>query len=670
MKFTHLHVHTWYSTLDGFCNIKELVKTVKDMGMDSLAITDHRNLYGLIDFTLACQEVGIKPIYGVEIEETEDRTIHSYNEMKDKGYDKYHLVLLAMNAEGYQNIVDIVSDAATVGKFGGIERTDATVYDNKGKGIVAMSACLGGRIQQLLLNGNYDLAKKHALRFNSIFEKFYLELQYNGMTDQQLVNAMLVRLSKDTGIPLVLTKDVHYIKPGDADIHDTILCIQTGKNKSEEKRFRFDGQDYYLASPKEMYEWAINNDIPIEAIENTNIISDMCNFQLPLGRRLLPRFQVPDGHTSESYLKDLCLEGLIKYSSSRPIDFNMYLERLDMELDVICSKGYADYFLITWDIIKFARDQGIPVGPGRGSAAGCMVSLMLDIVRLDPIEWDFLFERFLNSERESLPDVDSDLCYYRRDEVIAYIQERYGSDRVAQVITFTKLGIKSGIRDIMRVLGYSIKESDALSSLVPDKMPDQSEVELAKLLDIANNPEAYGSKFGGKLDKLSKACKEFAYGLSKYPDVHKVLERAEGLVRGVSFHAAGIVITPGPITNYLPICNGTAKAQLPVVQWDKDMLEQVGALKMDILALKTMTVIDQTCKSAGIDINILDDAKYDPLVYQHLRDGDTFGVFQLGSSGITYMTKQIAPVEFNDIIDIVALNTMGAVKAGYMLERA
>lgn len=661
--FTHLHVHTWYSTLDGFCNPKELAQTVKNMGMHSVAITDHRNLYGLIDFTVACKEIGIKAIVGCEIEETEDRTVHSRKQMEELGYDNYHLVLLAMNDVGYQNMVEIVSDAATIGKFDGTERTDKSVYTDKGKGLIALSACLGGRIQQLLMKGQYDSAKEVALRFDEVFDKFYLELQYNDIPEQQLVNTLLIRMSKETGIPLVLTKDVHYILPEDADIHDTVLCIQTGKNKDDPKRFKFTGTEYYLASPEQMHDWASKNNIPIEALENTNIIANACNFVLTLNHRLLPEFEVPFGHTTETYLRQLCTEGLIRYASKKPIDFNKYLDRLEMELDVICSKGYASYFLITWDIINYARKNKIPVGPGRGSAAGCLISLLLDITRLDPIEWDFLFERFLNVDRESLPDIDSDVCYNRRNEITDYIQQRYGSDKVAQVITFTKLGVKSGLRDIMRTLGYPLKEVDILSKLVPDKMPDQSEVTLEKLLDIVNNPDTYADKFKNKFDKFVRTCREFVRALDKYPAVRKVLERAEGLVRGVSFHAAGIVITPTEITNHLPICRGTARAQLPVSQWDKDMLEMFGAIKMDILALKTLSVIDQACTWAGIDLDVLDDAKYDPFVYQNLRDGNTFGVFQLGSSGITHLLREVRPTEFNDIIDVVALYRPGPLDA-------
>lgn len=664
MDFTHLHVHSRYSILDGLCDIDELVKTAVVHGQKAIALSDHRNLYGVIDFIKACKKHGIKAIIGAEVEETEDRTIHTREGMKTNGYRNNHLILLAKNEIGYQNLVKIISDAATIGAFDSKERTDLNFIkqNNLGKGLICLTACLGGRVARLIMAGKTTAAEDFIAELKEIFDEVYLELQSNTTLDQATVNWVLQQIAVNTNTPIVATKDVHYILQSDADIHDTMICMQTKQLKSDPARFRFSGgPDYYLASTKEMIDWVTAEKIPIEAIENTQKIVDQCNVTLKLNQRLMPSFDVPPKFTLVSYLRRLCFDNLIEYSDIKTIDIQEYLDRLEYELSVICSKGFAGYFLILQDIIEFCKKVGILTGPGRGSAAGALTAFLLGITQLDPIEHGLLFARFLNPERNSFPDIDVDFQDTRRGEVVEYIRTKYGDDRVAQIITFGTLGVKSGVKDIMKALGYSYDEAERVTKMVPDKMPDQSEVTLKKILAIANDPDNY--PYDKKKDEMVRQTTEFRDTITNLPNVLPTLQRLEGVVRSVGIHAAGVIVTPGPVTDYVPVTKGGAKAVLKVAQWDLEQQEEVGTLKLDVLGLKFLSIIAETKRFAGLvqDLNRL--SLDDKNVYNDLKNGYTFGIFQLSSPGITHMIKQIKPYQFSDLVDIVSAYRPGPLEA-------
>ena len=632
MAFTHLHVHTEYSLLDGSSKIRELTARAKELGMDSLAITDHGVMYGVIDFYKAARENGIKPIIGCEVYVAPGSRFDRENVSGEDRY--YHLILLAENNTGYQNLMKIVSKGFVDG-FYYKPRVDYEVLTTYHEGIIALSACLAGEVQRNLERGLYEDAKKSALRYEEIFGKgnFFLELQDHGIPAQKLVNQGLMRLSKELSIELVATNDSHYIYADDAQAHDILLCIQTGKKVTDENRMRYEGGQYYLKSEEEMrslFPYAP------QAIENTAKIAARCNVEIEFGVTKLPQFQVPEGETSWSYLNRLCMEGLKR---RYPDDDGTLKARLDYELDVIHTMGYVDYFLIVWDFIHFARSQGIPVGPGRGSAAGSIVSYCLEITNIDPIRYDLLFERFLNPERVSMPDIDIDFCFERRQEVIDYVVRKYGKDQVVQIVTFGTLAAKGVIRDVGRVLDMPYAQCDAIAKMVPNDLGMTLDRALKESPDLRN---AYNS------DSQVK----YLIDMSK---------RLEGLPRHTSMHAAGVVISRTSVDEYVPLsraADGTITTQFTMTT-----LEELGLLKMDFLGLRSLTVISnavrQVEKNHGIHLD-MDHIDYnDKQVLDSIGTGKTEGIFQLESSGMKAFMKELKPENLEDIIAGISLYRPG-----------
>jgi DNA polymerase-3 subunit alpha len=630
MSFVHLHVHTEYSLLDGSSRIKDIVKKAKEYGMPSLAITDHGAMFGVIDFYKACREVGIKPILGCEV-------YVAPRKMTDKvaGIDNeyYHLVLIAENNEGYKNLMKIVSKAALEG-FYYKPRVDKELLKKYSKGIIALSACLAGEVQDLLLKGRYEDAKRIALELEDIFGRgnFYLELQDHGIEEQRTVNEKLIDLSKETGIPLVATNDVHYVNKEDAVAHEILLCIQTGKTIDDEDRMKFPTDEFYLKSPEEMKRLF---DFVPEAIENTIKISERCNVELEFNKPKLPKFDVPDGKEANVYLRELCFNGLYeryKEPSKEVID------RLNYELEVIEKMGYVDYFLIVWDFIRFARENNIMVGPGRGSAAGSIVAYTLGITKIDPIKYNLLFERFLNPERVSMPDIDSDFCYERRQEVIDYVFKKYGEDRVSQIITFGTMAARAVIRDVGRALNYSYAEVDTIAKMIP--------MELGMTIDRALelNPELKGEYENNE----------------RIRHLIDIARSLEGLPRHSSTHAAGVVISSAPLVEYVPL---TKNEDTITTQFPMTILEELGLLKMDFLGLRTLTVlrdaVDLVYKNKGIKVDLDSIDFEDQSVYEMISQGKTEGVFQLESSGMTNFMKELKPSSLEDIIAGISLYRPG-----------
>lgn len=657
MSYVSIHTHSSYSTLDGLARIEDLVARAKEFGIPALAITDHRNTSAHLKFYRACKEAGIKPILGCEINETEDRTIHSRKERQEKGFDDYHLVLLARNREGLKNLYEIVSDASTIGYFDKTEQTDLTVLAERGRGIVATSACLAGRIPRLILAGKLDEARRWVGIFREVFDEFYLEVQPNSTPEQAAVNRVLVELSRSTGAPLVLGVDAHYLTPADAWAHDVLLCIQTGKKLSDENRLRFaGGPEYYLWSPQEVEAWVTRTGIPREAVDNTLRIAEMCEVELDLGTPKLPTFRPPGSLTPEEYLSSLCWQELDRRFGDRA-EYETYAARLRTELDVIIPKGFASYFLILKDILDYCRRQGIPRGGGRGSAAGSLVAYLLGITTVDPIPNGLLFERFLNPDRVTLPDIDVDLCHERRDEVIAYVRNTY--THVAQIATYVTLHPKSAVRDICRVLGLSYQLADELSSLVPDKMPDQSEVTLAKFFLPLEDEEQARARWGKEeAERLKDKATKFREKAGEHKDLLPALEKLEGVVRAVGVHAGGVLITPTEITDY---CSLVASPSRAVCALDMDDVDAYGLLKLDLLGLKTVTAVYNTAAKVGVDIdNIPLD---DPAVYRLYCEGRTHGIFQVSGGGITRFTREVEPRKFSDLVDILALYRPGPLDA-------
>ncbi len=633
MAFTHLHVHTEYSLLDGSGKIKELLPRAKELGMDSLAITDHGVMYGVIDFYKKAREAGIKPILGCEIYVAPGSR---FDREVSKGDDRYHhLVLLAENNEGYKNLMKIVTRGFTEGYYYR-PRVDYEILEKYHEGIIALSACLAGEIPGKLLKNDEEGARASALRLQSIFGEgnFFLELQDHGIREQTLVNTGLIRMSKETGIPLVATNDVHYIMAEDDVPHDLLLCIQTGKLVTDEDRMRYEGGQYYLKSEEEMRR--IFPYAP-EALDNTHKIAERCNVEIEFGKQKVPRYDVPEGYDAESYLRSLCMEGLKKRYGDNPSA--LLTERMDYELSTIRDMGYVDYFLIVWDFIHFAKSRGIAVGPGRGSAAGSLVSYCLEITDIDPIRYQLIFERFLNPERVSMPDIDVDFCYERRQEVIDYVYDKYGKDKVVQIITFGTMAARMAVRDVGRVLNIPYNQVDRVAKMIPMELGITIEKALKTNPDLI---AAYRSDEGVK-------------------NLIDMSMRLEGLPRHTSIHAAGVVIGSEPLDEFVPLSRGADN--VITTQFTMTTIEELGLLKMDFLGLRTLTVIQDAVRmirrKAGEDFDIGNISFDDPRVYEMIGQGKTEGVFQLESAGMKQFMKELKPENIEDIIAGISLYRPG-----------
>ena len=631
MNFAHLHVHTEYSLLDGSNKIKEYVERVKELGMNSAAITDHGVMYGVIDFYRAARAAGIKPILGCEVyvapNSRFDREISG-------GEDRYyHLVLLAENNTGYANLMKIVSKGFVEGYYYK-PRVDKQILREYSEGIIALSACLAGEVQRYLTKGLYEEAKKAALEYRDIFgeENYFLELQDHGIPEQALVNQRLLQMSEELGIDLVVTNDVHYTYAEDAKPHDILLCIQTGKKLSDENRMRYEGGQYYVKSPEEMarlFPYAL------QALDNTQRIADRCNVEIEFGVTKLPKYEVPDGMTSWEYLNKLCFEGLRKRYGEPGQELK---DRLTYELNTIHNMGYVDYFLIVWDFINYAKTHGIAVGPGRGSAAGSIVSYCLEITNIDPIRYQLLFERFLNPERVTMPDIDVDFCYERRQEVIDYVVRKYGKDRVVQIVTFGTLAARGVIRDVGRVMDLSYAFVDSIAKMIPQEL----NITIDKALKM--NPE---------LRKTYESDEQVKYLI----DMSK---RLEGLPRHSSMHAAGVVISQKSVDEYVPLSRASEGSI--TTQFTMTTLEELGLLKMDFLGLRTLTVIQNAVEMAkkrtpDFDIETID--YDDKAVLDYIGTGKTDGIFQIESAGMKSFMKELKPHSLEDIIAGISLYRPG-----------
>jgi len=625
-------VHTEYSLLDGSNKIKEYVARVKELGMDSAAITDHGVMYGVIDFYRAAREAGINPILGCEVYVAPGSR---FDKDTGTGEDRYyHLVLLAENNKGYSNLMKIVSKGFVEG-FYYKPRVDMELLREYHEGIIALSACLAGEVSRYLTRGMYEDAKAAALRYQDIFGKgnFFLELQDHGISEQQEVNRQLLRMHQETGIELVATNDVHYTTAEDAEPHDILLCLQTGKKLADEDRMRYEGGQYYVKSPEEMerlFPYAL------EALENTHKIAERCHVEIEFGVTKLPKYDVPEGYTSWEYLNKLCFDGLSE--RYHPVTQELK-DRLEYELSTIKNMGYVDYFLIVWDFIKYARDNDIMVGPGRGSAAGSLVAYTLGITQLDPIRYDLLFERFLNPERVSMPDIDVDFCFERRQEVIDYVVRKYGKDRVVQIVTFGTLAARGVIRDVGRVLDMPYAQVDVIAKMIPQEL----NITIDKALDM--NPE------------LKKAYEE-------QEEIHYLIDmakRLEGLPRHTSMHAAGVVISQKDVDEYVPL----SKAQDGSIttQFTMTTLEELGLLKMDFLGLRTLTVIQDAVglveKDTGVSLDMQKIDYNDKKVLDSLGTGHSEGVFQLESGGMKNFMKELKPQSLEDVIAGISLYRPG-----------
>ena len=630
VNFIHLHTHTEYSLLDGAGRITDLLDRCKELGMDSLAITDHGVMYGVVDFYKEAKARGIKPIIGCEVY-IAPRSMTDKQSHTDSNYA--HLVLLAENQKGYLNLIKLVSMGFIDG-FYYKPRIDYEALSKNSEGLIGLSACLAGDIPRMLLSNQSNNAAKLALNLEEILGKgnFFLELQDHGIEDQTRVNGLIAKLGRDTGIPLVATNDVHYVRSEDAQAHDVLVCIQTGKTVDDEDRMRFESQEFYLKSPKEMQELFASYP---DAIENTVKIAKRCNVDFDFDSIHLPQYDVPEGYTPSEYLRHLCSEGV--RSKYNPVTDEVQ-ERLEYELNTIEQMGYVDYFLIVWDFIKFARDHGIMVGPGRGSAAGSLVAYALNITQIDPLKYNLLFERFLNPERISMPDIDIDFCFERRQEVIDYVVRKYGDDRVAQIITFGTMAARAAIRDVGRALNLPYADVDRIAKAIP--------FELGMTIDRA-------LEVSGELRELYN--NEAA--VKKLIDTSRSLE---GLPRHASTHAAGVVISKDPITWHVPLQKND---DIITTQFSMGVLEQLGLLKMDFLGLRTLTVIRDAIElirlNKDIDIDIHNISLEEPEVYRMLSQADTDGVFQLESAGMRQFLKELKPDNFEDIIAGISLYRPG-----------
>ena len=629
MSFVHLHVHTEYSLLDGACRIGGMMERVKELGQSAIAITDHGVMYGCIDFYKAAKAAGIKPIIGCEVyvarRRMEDR-VHGIDN------DPYHLVLLCENRKGYENLCMLVSEAFTRG-FYGKPRVDLELLKQYHAGLIATSACLAGGVAQYLVEEDYDSAKKYALQMADIFgpEHFYLELQDHGIQEQTVVNQGVLRLSRETGLPLIVSNDAHYLRKSDAEMQDVLLCIQTGKTVDEENRMKFQTEEFYLKSEDELRQLFPNCE---EAFENTVKIADMCNLEFVFNEYHLPSFPVPEGYTNEKYFRKLCYEGFEERYENPPAE---YLERLEYEIGVISRMGYVNYYLIVWDFIRYAKEQGIPVGPGRGSGAASIVAYCMHITEVDPMKYALIFERFLNPERVSMPDFDTDFCQERRGEVIDYVVEKYGKDHVAQIATFGTMAARGAIRDVGRALNFTYAETDVVAKLVPTTL----HITLDEAL------------------KVSPKLKEMYDGDERVKKLIDTARALEGMPRNTSTHAAGVVITADPVCTYVPLSRNDDTI---VTQYTMTTIEELGLLKMDFLGLRNLTVIrDAELQIQKFDPDFSMDKVRDddPETFKMLAEGKTQGVFQLESQGMTGVCVGMKADSIEDITAIVALYRPG-----------
>ncbi len=633
MSFVHLHVHTEYSLLDGSNKISEYVERVKELGMNAAAITDHGVMYGVIDFYRAAKKAGIRPILGCEVYVAPGSR---FDREQGRGEDRYyHLVLLAENNTGYANLMKLVSKGFVDGYYYK-PRVDMEILHQYHEGLIALSACLAGEVQRFLTRGMYEDAKRAAYKYEECFGKgnFFLELQDHGIAEQTLVNQQLMRMHEETGIDLVATNDVHYTFAEDAEPHDILLCLQTGKKLSDEDRMRYEGGQYYVKSEEEMRRLFAY--VP-EALDNTQKIADRCEVEIEFGVTKLPRFDVPEGYTSWEYLNKLCYEGLERlYPADRMPELK---QKLEYELGVIQKMGYVDYFLIVWDFIRYAREHDIMVGPGRGSAAGSLVAYSLGITKLDPMRYNLLFERFLNPERVSMPDIDVDFCYERRQEVIDYVVRKYGKDRVVQIVTFGTLAARNVIRDVGRVMDLPYAVCDKIAKMIPNEL-------------------------GITIDKALNMNHELRELYASDPEIGKLIDmakRLEGLPRHTSIHAAGVVISQKSVDEYVPLSCGSDGSI--TTQFTMTTLEELGLLKMDFLGLRTLTVIQDAVKNVEtahgirLDMDVID--YNDAAVLASLSTGKCDGVFQLESAGMKSFMKELKPQSLEDVIAGISLYRPG-----------
>jgi DNA polymerase-3 subunit alpha len=653
--FVHLHLHTEYSLLDGANSLDGLIKKAVDLRMPAIAVTDHGNLFGALDFYLKATKAGIKPIIGCETYVAPGSRFEKTGTASQHEENAYHLILLARNKAGYKNLIKLVTAGYLEG-FYYKPRIDKELLRKHSEGLIGMSACLSGEIPKLLLQGRYDDAKRTALDYQTIFgeSNFYFELQDNGIHEQEQANRELIRLSKDSGIPLVATNDCHYLNSEDHKSHDALLCIQTGKTVKDTNRMHFASETFYVKTPEEMKRSF--GEVP-EAISNTVAIAERCNLEIEVGKYHLPHFPVPENTTRESYLAELSRAGLearfMEIEAVRgpdKVDRALYKARLEFEIEMLSKMGFAGYFLIVWDFIRYAREQGIPVGPGRGSAAGSLVAYSLKITDLDPIPYNLLFERFLNPERISMPDIDVDFCMDRRDEVLKYVTEKYGQDHVTQIITYGTMLAKGVIRDVGRVLDIPYAEVDKVAKLVPNSLG----ITLKKALE--------------QEPKLREIVKE-----PRMTELIDIARHLEGQVRHASKHAAGVVISQQPLTEYLPLFR-TPKDEI-ITQFDMKAVEKIGLVKFDFLGLRTLTVIDKAVKSINQKLSntpLVDSEQFsinripmdDIATYDLLSRGETAGIFQLESSGMRDIVIKMKPQCFEDIIALVALYRPGPLGSG------
>ncbi len=620
-KFTHLHVHTEYSLLDGSIKVKDLVARTKELGMDSIAITDHGSMFGVVNFYKEARKQGIKPIIGSEVYVAIDK----YDEREPKDKYQYHLVLLAENNEGYENLMKLVSESYVNG-FYYRPRIDHELLRQHSKGLIGLSACLSGEVPRHLLNDNYEKALEVAKIYKDILgrDNFFLELQDYGLPDQKKVNKGLIKIAEELDLGLVATNDIHYLKREDSQVHDVLLCIQTGRTVNEENRMKFPADEFYLKSQEEMMEIFREEE---EAIYNTGLIADRCNVELDFDSLHLPEYDLPAGYTNEEYLKYLTLKGLEERYGS--LD-KQVMERFEFEFNTIVQMGYVDYFLIVWDFIRFAREENIMVGPGRGSAAGSIISYGLGITDIDPMEYGLIFERFLNPERVSMPDIDIDFCYERREEVIDYVIEKYGKDRVAQIVTFGTMAARGAIRDVGRALDMPYGQVDYIAKQIPQEL-------------------------GITIEKALRVNKTLAEKYESDLEIKKLIDMAiklEGLPRHTSTHAAGVVISKEPVTNYVPLLRN---GESITTQFTMTELEELGLLKMDFLGLRTLTVIrdavDLIEENHGIKVDFERNFSYDDEnVFKLFQKAETLGIFQFESAGMRAFLKELKPNVFENLI--------------------